>query len=131
MRATRLMNNCRPKLVTFDVTGTLLSTTIKEHYYNVDTEILLDYLNNKNITIGVISNFDERLEEILISTKLRKYFNFIITSWSHGYEKPNSTIFQEAIKISKNINKFTIKPDEVIHIGDDINNDYNGAKNPQ
>lgn len=35
MRATQLMNNCRPKLVTFDVTGTLLSTTIKEHYYNV------------------------------------------------------------------------------------------------
>lgn len=76
----------------------------------------------------MISNFDERLEEILINTDIRKYFSFVLTSWLCGREKPDSTIFKEAMKLGETINGTPIKPEEIIHIGDNLKLDYQGAK---
>lgn len=33
--SVHLIKSCRPKLVTFDVTGTLLMTKVKEHYCDI------------------------------------------------------------------------------------------------
>lgn len=90
---------------------------------------ILEYLYNRRIILGVISNFDERLESILINTHLRKYFSFILTSYIYGKEKPNISIFNEALKLGEKKLGDKILPEESLHIGDNIDNDYNGAKN--
>ncbi|XP_047524908.1 rhythmically expressed gene 2 protein-like [Pieris napi] len=74
--------------------------------------------------IGIVSNFDPRLHEILENLNLSSYFKFILTSYEIGYSKPDKKIFESAIEHSK-LNLFT---DECLHIGDDYKKDYLGAK---
>ncbi|KAJ8932269.1 hypothetical protein NQ318_009223 [Aromia moschata] len=87
---------------------------------------LLSYLRNKGIPMGIISNFDPRLSTTLVNTKLRHYFQFVITSYEIGIEKPNPKIFEEAMHISK---LWNLRPQECLHIGDTVMLDYHGARN--
>lgn len=87
---------------------------------------LLSYLKHKRVPLGVISNFDPRLNKTLENAKLKHYFKFVITSYEAGIEKPNLEIFQNAIKLSEIKN---LKPHECLHIGDDVDLDYMGAIN--
>ncbi|XP_050361382.1 rhythmically expressed gene 2 protein-like [Nymphalis io] len=88
------------------------------------SEELIKLLKQSDITIGVISNFDPRLHEILFNLNLNKYFEFIITSYEAGISKPDKKIFQ----IAQGICKKYIDSSQCLHIGDDITNDYHGAK---
>ncbi|CAD1475546.1 unnamed protein product, partial [Heterotrigona itama] len=90
---------------------------------------LLEYLREKNLILGVISNFDERLESILKDTKIRFYFSFVLTSYDFGVEKPDTLIFDEALRLTKERHSIDISPQEAIHIGDSMSRDYIGAKN--
>lgn len=90
---------------------------------------LLEYLRKKELILGVISNFDERLEAILEDTRIRIYFSFVLTSYDFGMEKPDTSIFDEALRIAKERHSVDVAPQEAIHIGDSVSNDYNGAKN--
>lgn len=56
---------------------------------------------------------------------LDKYFNFILSSVHAGSEKPSRQIFEKARGLSGQ----SISPDEVLHIGDDEEKDYEGAIN--
>lgn len=76
----------------------------------------------------MISNFDERLESILRDTQIRPYFNFIITSYGLGIEKPDSRIFKEALDLSKTKCGVDILPHHALHVGDTVDRDYLGAK---
>ncbi|XP_076298230.1 rhythmically expressed gene 2 protein [Lasioglossum baleicum] len=90
---------------------------------------LLEYLQKKGLILGVISNFDERLEAILLDTRIRFYFSFVLTSYDFGVEKPDTSIFDEALRLTKERHNIDVAPEEAIHIGDSITNDYNGARN--
>lgn len=92
---------------------------------------LLECLRKYKIVLGVISNFDERLEPILIDLKLRPFFSFVLTSYNFGKEKPDVSIFAEALRLANKDQKVDIVPRQAIHIGDMIDNDYFGAKNAQ
>ncbi|XP_032665460.1 rhythmically expressed gene 2 protein-like [Odontomachus brunneus] len=89
---------------------------------------LLDFLRSKDIILGVISNFDRRLESILEDTQIREYFVFVLTSYDFGIEKPCLPIFNEALRLTMLFRKEKIWPQEAMHIGDTINSDYLGAK---
>ncbi|XP_063986370.1 rhythmically expressed gene 2 protein-like [Diachasmimorpha longicaudata] len=209
---TQVMNFVRPRLVTFDVTGTLLQTKLehyreigvkygapeldlrllapsfKEHFSRLSNEHpvfgkhtglgwqkwwknlvygvfrdqhpgishdvlekvshnlielygtnncwhlypgakdLLSYLNKQDIVVGVISNFDDRLEGILASTGLRDYFSFVLTSYNYGSEKPTRKIFTEALRLGEQARGEAIIPGEAVHVGDNFKLDYVGAK---
>ncbi|KOC67469.1 Rhythmically expressed gene 2 protein [Habropoda laboriosa] len=90
---------------------------------------LLEYLQKRGLILGVISNFDERLEAILEDTRIRFYFSFVLTSYDFGVEKPDTSIFDEALRLTKEQHRIDVAPQEAIHIGDSVNNDYIGAKN--
>lgn len=90
---------------------------------------LLRYIQQQGMILGVISNFDPRLESVLLDAKIRDYFSFVLISWDLGYEKPHLLVFNEALQIAKNKLGANIKPQEAIHIGDSFTNDYMGAKN--
>jgi REG-2-like HAD superfamily hydrolase len=85
---------------------------------------LLACLNTLNIPVGVISNNDERLETVLKTMKLHQYFQFVITSYCAGFEKPDSRIFQLALC---KLGNRSIKPNEALHVGNVPETDYIGA----
>lgn len=90
---------------------------------------LLDFLKMHDILLGVISNFDDGLNSILDSLKIKQYFSFILCSYKFGIEKPNPLIFNEALKNFKELRKTSIFPEEALHVGNSIEEDYIGAKN--
>lgn len=86
---------------------------------------LIDHFKSLGIAVGVISNFDPRLNEILQNVSLHKHFDFIVTSYETGYSKPDERIFKSAI--DKCISS-SVTPSEALHIGDDVVKDYEGAR---
>ncbi|XP_011878551.1 PREDICTED: rhythmically expressed gene 2 protein-like [Vollenhovia emeryi] len=102
--------------------------TSKCWYKYPGTNDLLDSLQKENVILGVISNFDQRLESILEDFQIRQYFAFVLTSYDFGTEKPSLPIFEEALRLVKSLRKVEILPEEATHIGDRVDNDYFGAK---
>uniref|UniRef100_A0A1B6LGF6 Haloacid dehalogenase-like hydrolase domain-containing protein 3 n=1 Tax=Graphocephala atropunctata TaxID=36148 RepID=A0A1B6LGF6_9HEMI len=87
------------------------------------TTSLLDKLSNTSLRLGVISNYDPRLEDILKGLNIHKYFNFVLTSYSAKCQKPDPAIF----KIVEDMNK-DLMQNEIMHIGDNPKLDFMGAK---
>jgi FMN phosphatase YigB (HAD superfamily) len=81
-----------------------------------DTQIL----NEINIPMGVISNFNTSLRD-----KLEHFFGPIFkdvfVSEELGVAKPNVAFYQEALK------RIQLKPNEVLYIGDSVRLDYEPA----
>ena len=87
---------------------------------------MLQSLKQGGKRIGIISNMDPRLENILQEAGLRHYFEFVIASYEARCFKPQVDIFKLALeKCSKEIKECT-KPAECCHIGDSYNEDYLG-----
>ncbi|XP_032219533.2 haloacid dehalogenase-like hydrolase domain-containing protein 3 [Nematostella vectensis] len=82
---------------------------------------VLTQLKGEEVTLGVISNFDERLEQILDSLKLREFFSFILTSRKVDVCKPSPEIFRLALKMSG------VHSKEALHVGDNLELDVLGA----
>ncbi len=90
-----------------------------------DCDHVLDSLKSLDYKIGVISNFDDRLETILNNLDLLKYFSFVlIPNNCNGLSKPNKDIFLKAFKLSGLKN-----PNEYLHIGDSYELDIKPATN--
>lgn len=83
---------------------------------------LIRDLKSAGKCVGIISNFDPRLHQLLVNVNLPK-FDFVITSYEAECEKPKSEIFEKAIKASK----IDCEPQEALHIGNE-DKDYDGAK---
>lgn len=79
---------------------------------------LLDFLREKQIGLGIISNWDLRLRGLLEKAGLLKEFSPVIISAEFGYEKPSPRIFQEAEKLSGR------PPSQLIYVGDKLELDY-------
>nr|XP_033816826.1 haloacid dehalogenase-like hydrolase domain-containing protein 3 [Geotrypetes seraphini] len=74
------------------------------------------------LRLAVISNFDQRLDQILDHCNLGHHFEFILTSEMAGVAKPDVQIFQKALLMAK------VMPQHAAHIGDNYINDYLGAR---
>ena len=80
---------------------------------------VLKELQKRGKILGVISNFDERLESLLEQHQLRDYFQFILAPRNCGFYKPQKEIFIHAVKLTG------VKSNEnLCHVGDDIKLDY-------
>jgi len=98
----------------------------KEKYelYPEVRDVLCNLKQNYDIKLGIISNFDERLELILEQLEIRNFFDLVLCSRIIGAAKPASTMFTTALALSGGH-----KPSEALHIGDHIDLDYNAARN--
>ena len=81
----------------------------------------LHYWQKKGIKLGVISNFDSRLDQVLIQLELTDFFTQIICSSRQKIAKPDPRIFQLAL------DHWGCLPSQAWHIGDSLREDYNGA----
>ncbi|MGE5208404.1 MAG: HAD-IA family hydrolase [Alphaproteobacteria bacterium] len=71
--------------------------------------------------LAVVSNFDGRLRFILKHLGVSKFFSQIFISSELGADKPDPKIFRRALKI------INLKPNEVLHVGDDPGRDWQAA----
>jgi REG-2-like HAD superfamily hydrolase len=95
--------------------------------FNKSNELLSAIKNEKKV-LGVISNFDPRLHELFTNMKLSQQFDFILTSYEANVEKPNEEIFKLALEKANKFSVLNIQPNEALHIGNEIDKDYDAAK---
>ena len=100
------------------------------------------------LTIGVITNSDDRVPSVLSSLGLevspRRYglvadssdphsdmeddIDFVVMSYDVGYEKPSRDVFDAAKQLVRSNCGISGQEDRFVHIGDDLEKDYEGAK---
>jgi putative hydrolase of the HAD superfamily len=83
---------------------------------------LLQDLRRAGFRLGIISNFDLRLREILQHVGVLDLFEQIVVSSQIGAEKPSPRIFGEALR------RFAVEPAELLHVGDEEKADGDGAR---
>jgi putative hydrolase of the HAD superfamily len=87
-----------------------------------DIPQVLGELRRLAVRLGVISNFDRRLYRILEDLDVRSTFEHLVISSEIGVRKPARRIFEAAAR------QFKVNPEEVLHIGDDSEADFDGAR---
>ena len=73
------------------------------------------------LQLAVISNFDGRLRLILEHRGISKFFRHLFVSSEIGADKPDPDIYRRALKF------IDLKPNEVLHVGDDPKCDWEAA----
>ncbi len=82
----------------------------------------LQYLKDLGFALGLISNWDSRLPELLDRLGLASYLDVISVSSLEGVEKPAARIFTHTAA------KLGVRPEQVVHVGDSPLEDYEGAR---
>lgn len=81
----------------------------------------LEDLAAREVKLGIISNWDDRLIPLLERLGLKKYFDTIIVSCNVGFTKPSPVIFEQAVRWLK------VLPENLLHVGDSPKEDIDGA----
>ena len=87
-----------------------------------DAEPTLEALEARRLKIGAVSNWVWNLPELLHSLELVQHFDFIAASARIGFEKPHRRIFEWALA------EGGVPPASVIHVGDHVDADVEGAR---
>mgnify|MGYP002777013204 FL=1 len=87
-----------------------------------DVKNALTRWQHQGIELGIISNFDSRIDSVLKQLELESFFTSITISSETGFAKPHQHIFTTALE------KHDCLPSQAWHIGDSPTEDYHGAK---
>jgi putative hydrolase of the HAD superfamily len=107
-----------------DLPHRLLETFVSLDSYRLYDDALptLDVLRRAGLTLGVISNWEEWLERLMVSLGIRDYFDVAVISGLAGHEKPDREIFLAALAAAG------AQPGEAVHVGDSLRDDVEGAE---
>lgn len=86
-----------------------------------DTIATLTEIRSAGIQLGVISNFDSRLHQVLQALNLAQFFDSVTIATAVGVAKPDRQIFQRALQ------QHGFAPGQAWHIGDSLAEDYRAA----
>jgi putative hydrolase of the HAD superfamily len=86
-----------------------------------DVAPALTELKHRGLKLGVISNFDSRLYDVLRACGLDHFFDSVHVSTRVGAAKPDSAIFQAAL------NYHAVEARKACHVGDSLREDVEGA----
>ncbi len=106
-----------------DLPRLLFETFVRSESYRLYDDVVptLDRLRRAGFVLGVISNWEDWLERLLVDLAIHDYFEVTVVSGSAGVEKPNPQIFQLALEAA------SARADEAVHIGDNPTDDVAGA----
>lgn len=79
-------------------------------------------IREKGIKVAVLSNWDHSLHQCLEGHGLGYEFDAVFASLEYGVEKPDPRFFQIAL------DHFGVEPGECFHVGDDVVDDFEGAR---
>jgi putative hydrolase of the HAD superfamily len=80
---------------------------------------VLDWLRERGLKIGLLSNSSRDLDEFVAHHNL--YADAVLTSYVHGKTKPHGTIFRAMLE------RLDVAPEEAAMVGDTIEDDFEGA----
>lgn len=91
--------------------------------YEVYPEVpeVLDDLVSQGVRLGVVSNWDHRLPQVLADLGLARCFDSLVYSQKAGVEKPDRRIFLQAL------GELGAEPAAALHVGDSRLEDVEGA----
>ena len=72
----------------------------------------LDALARRGLALGIVSNFEAWLDELLVDLGVRDRFPVRVISGLEGIEKPDPAIFHRALE------RLGVAPDEAAYVGD-------------
>lgn len=110
-----------------DAVGTrLLKMHEEDHLWThveEGTAAALDRLSQAGYRLGVVSNADGRVEDLIETVGLRHHFEFVLDSGAVGVEKPDPAIFRMAV------DRLGLEPRQCLYVGDLYPVDVVGARN--
>jgi putative hydrolase of the HAD superfamily len=77
-----------------------------------DVEATIDVLSSAALTLGIVSNFEAWLEDLLQALGVRDAFAVRVISGIEGVEKPDPAIFRRALE------RLDVDPADVLYVGD-------------
>lgn len=86
-----------------------------------EVEESLADLSSAGLRLAVISNFDDRLPQLLARLGLARWFEAVVYSAAAGSEKPHPEIFHRALA------ELELPPAAALHVGDRRRDDLEGA----
>ena len=86
-----------------------------------DVAPALTDLKGRGLTLGLISNIEQDINDTLTRLDLTSWLEIIVTSQDAGANKPHPEIFQEALR------QAGVQPPEAIYVGDQYQFDILGA----
>jgi YjjG family noncanonical pyrimidine nucleotidase len=104
-----------------EISDTYISISSKKHHLLPNAHETLEYLFPKYSLHIITNGFDEIQSIKMNAGKITHFFREVITSQNSGYKKPDSRIFEYALKRIKAI------PQECLMIGDSFQSDIVGA----
>jgi putative hydrolase of the HAD superfamily len=87
-----------------------------------DVRPVLAALRERGVRMGVISNWDDRLQPLLRALELHECFDVVVVSYAAGVTKPSPAIFKAALR------GLRLEAHEVLHLGDSEREDVAGAR---
>ena len=103
--------------------------SLAEHFrqpgsWRVYSDVLptLEALAGRGLILAVVSNWDSHLPRLLDSTGLAGYFRAVSVSAIEGTGKPEPEIFRRTCA------RLSLRPAEVLHVGDSPREDVEGAR---
>ncbi len=102
------------------VLTTVSKTRVRFNPYP-ETARALEELRELGLKLYVVSNWDILLEEVIEGLGWTRYFDGVLASRVVGIEKPDSGIFEEALRVSGS------RRERVVHVGNDPVADVKGA----
>lgn len=86
-----------------------------------DAVPVIQELRSRGYRLGVVSNWEEWLEDLLLALDVHALFDVIVASGPFGRAKPHPSIFQQALTALE------AEPSEAVHVGDSLRDDVAGA----
>ena len=87
-----------------------------------DVLLALDALRTRAVALGVISNMDRTLPQLLAQLGVDGYMSVVVSSGEVGLTKPQPEIFRVALE------RTGVAPEEALYVGDQYENDVLGAR---
>ena len=82
-----------------------------------DVPPVLAALRRTRLTIGLLSNWEDWLDDLLLALDVRHAFDHVLVSGRLGVEKPDPAIFWKALELAGT------RPAEMIYVGDSPHHD--------
>ncbi|MFA5845242.1 MAG: HAD-IA family hydrolase [Coriobacteriia bacterium] len=86
-----------------------------------DVRPAFERLRARDLRIGIVSNWDSRLEGLLDGLGLSALIDVVVSSASVGLHKPDPRIFELACE------RMGVSPSRAVHVGDHVYSDIVGA----
>ena len=86
-----------------------------------DVPETLHQLQATGYRLGIVSNWEPRLELLCAAHGIGHYFDFAVVSELEGYAKPHPHLYRRALEAAG------ARPDQVLHVGDKLREDVDGA----